>query len=121
MYPLQEGTNLWSYGIFVREKDRSQAYFLGLASGQVGIVQKDGEMAYDNLLQIIKLIPYGGLSGAPVITREGRIIGTISGGLPYSEQRIPFTGASVAKVEDLNILSRGANSALFTIPLNSTK
>lgn len=116
----QDGTKLWSYGIFTRQHNGVSAYTLGLVSGQVGEVQKGGEMAYDDLLQVRGMIPYGGLSGAPVVNREGKVVGTISGGLPYGQdQNVPFTGAAVARAEDIKKLVDKGNETIYTIPLTS--
>lgn len=119
-FALQDNTKLWSYGIFTREKDGVLSYTLGLVSGQVGEVQKEGEMGYDDLLQIRDMIPYGGLSGAPVVSREGKIVGTISGGLPYGDEKTPFSGAAVSKIDGMKKLADKGNATLYSIPLTSS-
>lgn len=109
-------------------EDKERVSVLGLYKGKKdlelnmsllkGNVDKQASMAmkhYQNLVVIQGLIPYGGLSGAPGLDSQGRVVTVESGSFPQdAPSRDKYLGATMSRVVDLRQILQ--EPKVFSLP-----
>lgn len=112
------GRDLWSFGVTKARTQDREVYAFSTLYGQMSpTALSEAEKAYNDQFRIDNMIPFGGMSGAPIFDREGVIVGTVSGGIEsIPGERSPYIGTRAASIRGIRTLIDNLPGSLYTIP-----
>lgn len=115
--PIEEGRILLGHAIVREEtKDLGHNYYLVDVEGKK-INLREKRPAYEELIIVKDLIPFGGFSGGPVFDVQGKVVGTESGPFPTGAlKREDYKGATIASIMGLKQLMEKGSSVIYSVP-----